>query len=120
MDVLGLPVAVREVEVVDQGAIDDDAFVGARVDGVCGHEGPADLAGAVFEEGLEGGADGGLVGDVEVGEAVEGGVVRVDGLVGGCGVEGGHGNRARACRWVVFCAATILYLAVFRGIGGTG
>ena len=90
MDVLGLAVAVGEVEVVDQGGVDDDAFVGARVDGVCGHEGPAELACAVFEEGLEGGADGGLVGDVEVGELVEGGVVVFDGLVGGCGVEGGH------------------------------
>ena len=92
MDVLGLPVAEGEVEVVDQGAVNDDAFVDVRVDGVLGNEGPADLAGAVFEEGLEGGADGGLVGEVEVGEAVEGGGVGVYGLVGGCGVEGGHWN----------------------------
>ena len=56
-----------------------------------GHEGPADLACAVFEEGLEGGADGGLAGDVEVCEPVEVGVLGFDGLVGGCGVEDGHG-----------------------------
>ena len=98
MDVLGLPVAVREVEVVDQGAVDDDPFVGARVDGVLGHEGPAELACAVFEEGLEGGTEGGLAGEVEVGEAVEGGVLGVDGLVGGCGVEGGHGIGMALCK----------------------
>ena len=40
-------------------------------------------AGAVFEERVEGGADRGLVGDVEVLELVEGGVVGFGGLVGG-------------------------------------
>ena len=40
-------------------------------------------AGAVFEERLEGGADRGLVGDVEVLELVEGGVVGFGGLWGG-------------------------------------
>ena len=89
--VLGLPVAVREVELVDQGAVNDDASAGARVDGVLGHEGPAELAGAVFEQGLEGGAHGGLAGDVEVGEAAEGGVVVFDGLVAGFEVESRHG-----------------------------
>ena len=61
------------------------------VDGVLGHEGPAGLAGAVLEEGLESGAHGGLVGDAEVGELVERGVVGFDGFVGGFEVEGGHG-----------------------------
>ena len=40
-------------------------------------------AGTVFEEGLEGGADRGLLGDVEVDELVEGGVVGFGRLVGG-------------------------------------
>ena len=53
------------------------------VDGVLGHEGPAGLAGAVLEEVLEGGADSCFVGDAEVGEPVEGGVVGLDGSVVG-------------------------------------
>ena len=60
------------------------------------HEGPAGLAGAGFEEGLEGGAHGGFVGDAEAGEAVEGGVVGFDGLVGGFEVQGGHFDWVRA------------------------
>ena len=70
-----------------------------RVDGVLGHEGPAELAGAVFEQGLEGGADGGLAGDVEVGEAAEGGVVVFDGLVAGFEVESGHSRVDRREIW---------------------
>ena len=76
----------------------DSGGVGAAaagVDGVLGHEGPAGLAGAVLEEVLEGGADGGLVGYAEVGEPVEGGVVGFDGLVGGFEGEGGHGQLHR-------------------------
>ena len=57
----------------------------------CSARGPAGLAGAVLEEGLESGAHGGLVGDAEVGELVERGVVGFDGFVGGFEVEGGHG-----------------------------
>ena len=83
VDVFGFPVAVREAEVVDEGAVDDDALAAAGVDGVFGHEGPAGLAGAVLEEGLEGGANGGFVGDAKAGELVEGGVVGFDGFVGG-------------------------------------
>ena len=90
VDVLGLPVAVGEAEVVDQRAVDDDAFVAPRAEGVFGHEGPAALTGAVFEEGLECGAHRGFVGNAELGELVEGGVVGLDGLVGGFEVECGH------------------------------
>ena len=75
VDVLGLPVAVGEAEIVDEGAVNDDAFVAPRAEGVFGHEGPAALAGAVFEEGLERGAHRGFVGDAEPGEPVKGGVV---------------------------------------------
>ena len=79
-----------EAEVVDQGAVDNDAFVAPRADGVFGHEGPAALAGAVFEKGLEGGAHGCFVGDAELGELVEGGVVGFDWLVGWFEVQSGH------------------------------
>ena len=87
VDIFGFPVAVREAEVVDEGAVDDDALAAAGVDGVLGHEGPAGLAAAVLEESLESGAHGGLVGDAEVGELVERGVVGFDGFVGGFEVE---------------------------------
>lgn len=90
VDILGFPVAVGEAEIVDQGAVDDDAFVTPRADGMFEHEGPAALTGAVFEEGLEGGTHRGFVGDAKLGELVEGGVVGFDGLVGGFEVEGGH------------------------------
>ena len=53
-----------------------------------GHEGPAGLAGAVLEEVLEGGADGGLVGDAEVGELGEGNEVGFDGFVEGLDMVG--------------------------------
>ena len=79
-----------EAEVVDQGAVVDDAFVVPRAYCVFGYEGPAALAGAVFEEGLEGGTYGGFVGNAELGELVKGCVVRFDGLVRGFKVEGGH------------------------------
>ena len=90
VDVLGLPVAVGETKVVNERPVDDDAFAAAGVEGVFGHEGPAALAGAVFEEGLEGGADGGFVGDAEVCKPVERGVIVFDGLVRGFKVESGH------------------------------
>ena len=60
------------------------------------HEGPAALAGAGFEQGLEGGAHRGFVGDAEAGELVERGVVGFDGLVGGFEGEGGHFDWVRA------------------------
>lgn len=83
VNILGFPVAVSEAEIVDQRAVDDDALVAPRADGVFGHEGPATLAGAVFEEGLEGGAHRGFVGDAELCELVEGDAVGFYGLVGG-------------------------------------
>ena len=48
-------------------------FWSARfADRILRHHDPAGLVGAVFEEGLDGGADCGFVGDVEVGELGEG------------------------------------------------
>ena len=46
-----------------------------------GDEGPVVLAGAVIEQALESGADGGFVGDAEVVELAQGGVVILDRLV---------------------------------------
>ena len=90
VDILGFPVAVGEAETVDQGDVDDEAFVTPRAYCVFGYEGPATLAGAVFEEGLEGGAYRGFVGDAELGELAEGAVAGFHGLWGGFEVEGGH------------------------------
>ena len=58
------------VHVVDEGTIYDGAVAAAGVEGVFGHKGPAALASAVFEKGLEGGGDGGFVSDAETGELV--------------------------------------------------
>ena len=97
----GLPGAVGEGKVVDEGAVNDDAFAAAGVEGVLGHKGPAVLAGAVFEECLEGRADGGFVSDAEAGKLVKGCVVGFDGLVGGFEVWGGAW-----ARWVSSVAAS--------------
>lgn len=86
----GAPATTGDGETVTPSDRVEETGAAAGVDGVLGHEGPAGLAGAVLEEVLEGGADGGLVGDAEVGEPVEGGVVGFDGFVGGFEVEGGH------------------------------
>ena len=58
--------------------------------------------GAVLQERLEGGTDGGLVGDAEACELVEGGVVVFDGLVGVFDVERGHGSWGGVVRVGVF------------------
>ena len=81
---------MREAETVDQRAVNDDALAAPRAEGVFGHEGPAALTGAVFEEGLKGGPHGSFVGDAKLGELVEGNVVSLDGLVGWFEVQGGH------------------------------
>ena len=90
VDILGFPVAVRQPVTVDQRAVHDDALAAPRADGVFGHESPAALPGAVFKKGLKRGPHGGFVGNAELGELVEGGVVGLDGFVGGSKVEGGH------------------------------
>jgi hypothetical protein len=46
-----------------------------------GDEGPAVLAGAMVEQALASGADGGFVGDAEVVELAQGGIVILDRLV---------------------------------------
>ena len=83
VNVFGLPIAVGKAEVVDEGGIDDDAFTAKGVEGVFRHERPVAPTSAMFEEGLEGRADGGFVRDAKTGELVKGGVVGLDGSVGG-------------------------------------
>lgn len=77
-------------ENADQHDVHDDAFVAPSADGVFGDESPAALTGTVFEEGLERGPHRRFVGNAELGELVEGGVVGFDWLVGEFEVEGGH------------------------------
>ena len=68
-NVLGLPVAVGEAEVVDEGTVNDDAPAAAGVEQrVLGHKRPAALPRTLVEKGLEGGADCGLMGHAKPGE----------------------------------------------------
>ena len=57
-----------------------------------GHEGPIVLTGAVVEQALESGADGAFVGDAEVVELAQGGVVILDRLVRGPQFQPLHGG----------------------------
>ena len=74
--------AVDDMEVIRECAVHDSAFAMTRVEEDLRLEGLAALSGRVFEEGLEGGADGSFVGDAETGELVEGGAVGFNGSVG--------------------------------------
>jgi hypothetical protein len=59
------------------------AMLARAADFPLGDEGPVVLAGAVVEQTLESGADGGFVADAEVVELAQGGVVILDRLVRG-------------------------------------
>ena len=90
--IFGFPEAAAVVELVAESGVGDDG-VGVDLDALFGDEGPAEGAGGGFEEGLEGGAEGEFVGDEEGGEVLEGGVVGLEGFVGGfdgCARGGGH------------------------------
>ncbi len=80
--VLGFPVAAREIEGVEQGAVDADGVSAFAGKGVLGNERPVVLAGAIFEKVLECSADVALLVEVAAGEALEGGVVFLDRRVG--------------------------------------
>jgi len=80
--VFGFPEAAAVVELVAEGGVGADG-VGIDLDGLFGDEGPLEGLGGGFEEGLEGGSEGEFVGDVEVVEVLEGGVVGFEGFVGG-------------------------------------
>ena len=74
--------AVGDMKVINERAVYDGAFAMTRVEEDLRLEGLAALSGRVFEEGLEGGADGSFVGDAETGDLVEGGAVGFNGSVG--------------------------------------
>ena len=103
---------MRQPEIVDKRAVDDDALIALRANGVFRHQGPAALAGAVFKQRLEGGAHRGLVGYAEPCELLQRGVVGFNRLMRGFEVEGGHGD------WVgVNCGGVGLdYNTTFAGI----
>src|ERR1039458_7499547 len=63
--VFGFPKAVGEAEVVEQRAVHAERGLARAADFPFGDEGPVVLAGAVVEQALESGADGGFVGDAE-------------------------------------------------------
>ena len=75
----------------EQHADHNDAFVAPRAEGKLRHQCPHALPHAELEEALEGGMHDGCVGDADLNELVEGGVVGFDGAVSGLEVEGGHG-----------------------------
>ena len=79
--VFGFPKAVGEAEVVQQRAVYTQGMLARAADFPFGDEGPVVLAGAVVEQALESGADGGFVGDAEVVELAQGGVVILDRLM---------------------------------------
>jgi hypothetical protein len=79
--VFGFPKAVGEAEVVQQRAVYTQGMLARAADFPFGNEGPVVLAGAVVEQALESGADGGFVGDAEVVELAQGGVVILDRLM---------------------------------------
>lgn len=88
--VFGFPPGAGEVEGVDQASVyAEGAFAGAG-DGVFGDEGPVELAGALFEEVFEGGADVAFVVEACSAECGEGFVVGLDGGVVGFEIELGH------------------------------
>jgi len=88
--IFGFPVAVGEAETVEESAVELDLVAGFAFAAVFGDELPTEPAGAGFEEGLEGGADGAFVFDAETVEFGEGVVVVLDDFVGGLEVEMGH------------------------------
>ena len=90
--VFGFPEAMGEAEVIEQRAVHVERVLARAADFPLGDEGPVVLAGAVVEQALESGADGGLMGDAEVVELAQGGVVILDRLVGRFEIERPHGE----------------------------
>src|ERR1035441_5832155 len=79
--VFGFPEAVGEAEVVEQRAAHAERVLARAADFPFGDEGPVVLAGAVVEQALKSGADGGFVGDAEVVKLAQGRIVILDRLV---------------------------------------
>ena len=69
--IFGFPEAVIEAVVVEQCAVGGGIGLAFAFDGIFGNELPIELAGAMFEQFLKRGADGGLVFDAEPGKCGE-------------------------------------------------
>ena len=95
VDVLRLPIAVRQPKIVNQRTVDDNPFV--MIDGhrMFRHQGPVKLPRAVLKQGLKRGADGSLVRNAEAVELIERGVVVFDGFVGWFKIKGFHAKYRR-------------------------
>jgi hypothetical protein len=89
--VFGFPEAVGEAEVIEQRAIHAERVLAGAADFPFRDKGPVVLAGAMIEQALESGADGGFVGDAEVVELAQSGVVILDRLVRGLQFQPLHG-----------------------------
>ena len=96
--VFGFPKAVGEAEVVEQRAVHAERVLARAADFPFGDEGPVVLAGAVVEQALESGADGGFVGDAEVVELAQGRIVILDRLVRWLQFQPLHGGVLHQCR----------------------
>ena len=98
MDILCLPIAVRQSEIVDQRTINHNPLVlnppsppyqgGYRM---FGHQGQVKLPCTVFKQGLKCRSDSSFVRNAEPIELLNCGAVGFDWFVGGFKGEGGHG-----------------------------
>ncbi|MGA2174357.1 MAG: hypothetical protein ABSH38_05160 [Verrucomicrobiota bacterium] len=89
--VLGFPEAVIEAVVVEEGAVGFGGGLALALDGVFGNEGPIELPGAVFEQFLKGGSDGGFVGDAQLGKFGERVVIGAHGPLRWLEIQARHG-----------------------------
>src|ERR1039458_5690837 len=89
--VFSFPKPMGEAEVVEQRAVHAERVLARAADFPFRDEGPVVLAGAVVEQALESGADGGFVRDAEVVELAQGGVIILDRLVRGLQFQPLHG-----------------------------
>ena len=91
--ILGLPQAAPQTGIVQQRAIRLGVGPALALEGVFRDEFPIELAGAVFQQFVEGGTDGGFVCDAELGEFGQAVVINDNLLVRGLEVEARHGGR---------------------------
>ena len=90
VNILCFPIAVRQVERVDQRAIDDNPLIAAERDGMFGDECPRNLPSARFEQRMKRRAHGGFMRHAEVFKFAERFVIRPNGLVRGFEIERWH------------------------------
>ena len=87
-----------EAEVVEQRAVHAERVLARAADFPFGDEGPVVLAGAVVEQALESGADGGFVGDAEVVELTQSRIVILNRLVRWLQFQPLHSGVLHQCR----------------------